>query len=152
MSIVEDRPDRLTEQQDYIDGLRALADFLDENRDLTPHYGRGVDVALFFSLGDEPAMAKVWLADKARRFGKAEKSKTSPFYEVARRFGPHKLSANVRENLVCEQVHVGTRTVEREVLPPGVEMVTETVKEPVYEWRCPPSLLEAARNDEEGGA
>lgn len=45
------------------------------------------------------------------------------------------------EEVACELVQTGTRTVERPVL---VQTGVETVEEPVMEWVCPPSILAAA--------
>jgi hypothetical protein len=116
---------------DYTDGLRNLADFLDLHPNIVPH--AKFDCCFFFS-GDE---AKSELASFTRAIGgMLQKEKVGGFMEVAKCFGPHKITGNVSEDLICERKVVGTETVEI----PDPEAPKITVEREIVEWVCPPVL------------
>ena len=132
----------LTETQyAYTQGLRDLAEWLEDNPDLIPTYG-GESVFLF-RRGDEPMPD--FLSRIARRFGRCDKDVSDKWFYLVKSFGPHDIRASARRDEVCEQVQVGTREVTEEIPDPAhmidVPTITVTREEPVYEWRCPESIL-----------
>lgn len=116
-------------QKSYVDGLKAMADFLEKNPHLIPEY-TGLTVNNFYETSGELVANAVG--------GKWDKDATGSFYCLDKSFGPHKVSLNVRRTNVCEQVEVGEETVT--IPDPDAPMVTVT--RPVYEWKCPESILE----------
>lgn len=136
MTILEATPTELTDRQRaWIDSARELVEFLEQHPELIPTYS-GIDVLNFATDAEE-------FAALGRRLGSANKSGGDKYASLERHFGPHQLRIAANREQVCERVQIGERVVEREVLPPGVELVTETVTEPVYEWRCEPWLAGA---------
>lgn len=119
---------------DYTAGLRQVADFLDEHPELVEELAiSGQDFGIFLGTAEEAAG---WI----RRIGGTfQKAKVGGYYELRRQFGPHKVTINVAESVICERVVVGTRTVEKP--DPDAPMVE--VEEEVVEWRCPPVLAES---------
>jgi hypothetical protein len=118
---------------EYTDGLRALADFLDAHPDVLEDVSHsGFDCGAFFD-------NKTRLAAFAKAVGgQLDKGKYGGYLEVAKRFGPHKLTGNVAEDLVCERIVVGTETVE----VPDPEAPKVTIEREIVEWKCPPILNE----------
>lgn len=121
-------------EAEWLSDLRALADFLEANPSLIP--GGGERFYSYVRPEDFPAAA--------RSLGSAKKEATDEFAKLTKGFGKHQLTLLTDREEVCERVQVGERTVVREVLPEGVELVTEEVTEPVYEWRCDSWLKEDA--------
>ena len=78
---------------------------------------------------------KPWL----RLPGKARKDITNSYISLDHCFGKVKYSINVSRGSVCTRRPVGTR-----VIP-----ATEERIEQVYEWDCPPSLLDMLKNTKE---
>lgn len=130
--------DTLTdEQRAWIEGLRELADFVEAHPE--------IDAASTFTLN-------LWMHEKSdladwmkRLGGKWDKYTGLDAYFIMRRmFGPHRIELNANREAVCERTQVGTKTVEK----PDPELLAAvplvTVEEPVYEWKCPDSLLAEA--------
>lgn len=117
---------------EFTDGLRAMADWFDQH----PEYqGEAYGHATVHLNAEQ-------LADFARAVGNAEKESNDYSFSLRRKFDERvSLRSWTIRDAVCEQVQVGERTVTRHVLPEGVELVEVTETEPVYEWRCPDSIL-----------
>ena len=117
----------------YTDGLRALADFLDEH-DVPEISWQAVQFDVFASDAAD-------LLERARALGgKWNKADKGDWFVLRRHFGPHYVDINAVRSKVCERVQVGTETVE--VTDPEAPKVT--VERPVYEWKCPDSLSAVA--------
>lgn len=122
------------------EGLRRLADFVEQHPEIRTSYLNDVQV-WYFSDADDLAE----LARAAAQFGaKVEKSITEQQYNLVISFGSLKAEALAAREQVCERVVVGTETVTKRVPDPAklaevpeVE-VTETVER--VEWQCRPLL------------
>jgi hypothetical protein len=119
---------KATEQQaEYLQGLRDLIAFLEDRPDLIPEW----DDKVFYL----PADSAEHLASLIRLVGSGEKFSDAGSVGIKRSFGPHTLMVYAQHGTVgCERIQVGEREV------PARPAIKAT-KEPVYEWRCPPSLL-----------
>lgn len=137
------RPDPRADdsRREWIDQLRAVADFLETHPDWQIP-GLGVRVA---AVHYEPLHgdAKQFVARHTRMLGTAEKGTRDDYFDVRRAFGPHEVVVVAKRDDICERVVLGTKTVEVKVPPPGVEMLTETREVEVVEWVCPESILAA---------
>ena len=121
-----------------VDGLRQLADFLDENP----------------ALADETIAPKMYLwASTEAEFkannsllGTFTKSSCGQYLNAERTFGSVTLQSTIAHGDICEQMVVGTRTVTKQVpADPNYvvpEYVTVEVEEDVTEWVCPPSWVQ----------
>jgi hypothetical protein len=111
-------------KQEYVDGLRELADWLERNPDFIPPY-QPLRVDVFTD--DQMEFAR-----KAKRLGgRREKLGSSSYFFVRRKFGPHYLDVNVGREQVCKRVVVGTREV----------LAQEARVEEIVEWECAPGIL-----------
>lgn len=119
---------------DYADGLRELADFVDRNPELFTY---GITVDLF-------AEDRAEFAEKARAFGSAEKRTMGSWYLLRKRFGPHTLELTIEREKICERVQTGTRIVTKPDPVAVADVPLVDVEEPVYEWKCPDSILGGA--------
>ena len=126
------------DRQDFINGLRQLADYL-EARPALPVPDDLPVQGWVFSWDDD---AREELAAAARAMGKAEKQ-VSDFAFTLR--GPQFAGGiyyyvGASRHTVCERVVVGTEKVE--VPDPNAPTITE--EREIVEWHCPDSLLDAA--------
>jgi hypothetical protein len=126
-------------QREFIDGLRDIADWFEDH----PHYitiSFGQDFYLS-CVGDDAAAKLVALS---RELGKVDKSAVGAIYEIARKFGPHKISGNASRGSVCEKIVTKTTkvvVVPDPVLLAAVPTVSQTEEVEEVEWKCPDSLL-----------
>lgn len=131
------------ERHEFVHGLRELAEMLDEADPSLP-----LPHARELYAFPEPAMEGVMatkeeeaaeIARLARAIpGRVEKVFDDGNVKLHKRFGS--LVYEIFGSSVCERVQVGTKTEVREE-PVETRTVTETV--PVFEYRCPDSLLAA---------
>lgn len=124
-----------------IAGLRELADFIEERPELFDRQGLAFGTAYVFTYtADE-------FAECVRLLGKGQKEANDAYFNVTRRFGPIELQVTANRSAVCEKVQTGTKVVKAR----DPQLVHEAIKdipqveteEPVYEWKCPPSILSA---------
>ena len=129
--------DLTEEQREYVDGLRALADFLEAHPDL-------IEIHLPATFHVFPGSDKAKFARLALQLGTSEKSVDSSWYNVERSFGPHKICVATSRSNVCEKIVVGSETVEIEEADPEVVAALPKTKRTVTvektEWLCPESL------------
>jgi hypothetical protein len=135
------------ERAGYIDGLRALADVLEQNPGIPlPGAGRVSTMTVMFH-GDD---AKAALAAAARAFPCAWQKRFSgrdgEYFDLLGKVGGLRVELTAMRDVVCERVVTGTAEVEEdEVVTEAVtRKVTKTVD--VVEWRCG-SLLAPAADD-----
>ena len=119
--------------EEYARGLRELADVIE-----------GCDVELY--LTGETVNVLVYGADEmAEKItaigGKFTKHPMMGWFVMRRKIGGHDIDVFASHEAVCERVVIGTETVE--VPDPSAPMVT--IEREVVEWKCPPSILKAAK-------
>lgn len=108
------------ERTDFVNGLRALADFIEKNEALPVPYSSPFN---FF------VNTKAELRDMQRIVGgKLEKDATDHYFYLRRLFGPLKLDINISREEVCERIVLGKRTVPEH-------------EEDIVQWRCADSIL-----------
>lgn len=121
--------------QETVQGLRALADFIEANPGLPwdPTYWElGV-----YGINAEDAAA---FARSTGTWDKIPAGSDGELLKIQRSFGPIKLGVFARRDEVCEKVVVGTETV---AIPDPVALAavpTVEVEREVVEWKCRPLL------------
>ena len=113
----------------FVDGLRALAGFLERHPDM-PRPGT-VRVDIWVDTKEE--FRKV-----ARTLGSAEKLDQFDWLYVLRKHFSEtvQLDLNITRGLVCERIVTGTRVVPETFTPERVEQI--------FEWTCPDSIMKEA--------
>lgn len=107
-------------RQEFIQGLRDLADFL-EARPTVPTPNGYLNQYVFPSA----------FRESARALGAFDKTPSDDFYGAERRFGPITLRLFTDRSAVCKRIVKGTR-----IIPAEPERTEEVV-----EWECSESLL-----------
>lgn len=120
----------------FVAGLRELADFLESRPAMRVPYSTHV----FYVITTSPEE----FAEQVTALGTGKKGTNGAYIDVTRQFGPFELAVSALHTDVCERKVIGTRTVEKQVPPAGVEMVTVTEEQEIVEWICPDSLLAGA--------
>ena len=130
----------------YIDGLRQIADWLEQHPDVPlPYLGFAGSTKL--QAQNVPAVPiYVWddqrqrMAAIARAMGGAEKDAAGDRFRLTRHFAGIAVVASAERDQVCERIVVGTREVTEEVPDPealaAVPKVTVTKTVEDVEWRC----------------
>ena len=126
-----------TERDEFIAGIRALADWMDAHENMPAPDSMNV--------GNVYASSRDHLLELRRRCGLREKFSTDDCLGNSYIGFRKVFSANVRLELfstkdrTCDRVEVGTK-----IIPAKPEFTVPATPEtivPVYEWRCPESLL-----------
>jgi len=120
--------------QEFVQSLRALADFYEDHPGLKPaHYMSASNITIY-------ANGKEELASCARHFGSCEKTSDEMFFRVIRneKIGSFTLSAIEYRTVVCERIVTGKKIVPAQEVPAHIVPEHE---EDIVEWRCPESLL-----------
>lgn len=119
----------LTErQQEYIDGLHALADFLTAHPDFIENYG----INTYLDVNDPEKFRSMIKNAK----GRWEKNSSDHEFNVLRYFGPHSLNLYIPRDKICERIVTGTKIIQ--VPDPDRPMIDKEVE--TYEWKCNPIL------------
>jgi hypothetical protein len=134
----------------YTDGLRAVADWLDQHPEVPlPYLGAAIDgdirsVLPIFLVDD--ATARDDLAAITRAMGTASKAvnRDGDRFQVYRRFEGLIVMAQAPREQVCTRVVTGTedQVVEEVVTPAVIRKIVKTVD--VVEWQCEPLLAAPA--------
>jgi hypothetical protein len=112
-------------REEYIQGLRDIADFFEARPDLpTPSFGESIFI---WERSLENAR------ERGIQMAPCEKEHTDNYFHLVRKFGPHTLKVTWGRDDVCERVQVGTKHVPEEVIPAH--------DEPIYEWDCTKPIL-----------
>lgn len=123
---------------EYISGLRAVADFFEQNPEVEAE-----DYPHTFNF---PGRTKEDLAVAAKALGHAEKQVTDSHFVIHGVIGGHILDFYNNRDAICERIKVGEKVIPAVTLPARAEAVIIPARiEEVYEWKCPDSLLAAAR-------
>jgi len=126
------------------EGLRALADMIEQNPDLDANY-LGSHLYIWHAKTSDKLAA---ITRAALRAGATvEKDITGGQYNVVASFGPIRAMALAERVNVCERVVTGTETVTRTIPDPTAPLVevTETVEH--VEWVCRPLLADQSGKD-----
>lgn len=123
---------------DYTDGLRQLADLLDENPDVPlPYQGTRESMPIAIFCFED---AKAVLAKLARRLHGVSKEPDGEYYDLAGRLAGLEIRVTARRSDVCEKVVIGTETVTEMVPDPDAPLVEVTREVEQVEWICSPIL------------
>ena len=122
-----------TERQEWIQGLRDFADFLETTEAPLP-CGGGFD-AFIYSKEDLGKTAKAI-------GGNFEKFFVVEWAGLRRQFGPIRYDVNVKREHVCKLVVTGTKEVPERVIP---ETVIPAHSEDITEWKCDDPILEVSQ-------
>ena len=116
----------------YIDGLRELADFLEERPEFVPI---GEKLILVYALGKEEFLKS------CRLMGSFDKKVEPNFLNAIKKFNSMlTLELYTNRSNVCERV-VTKITVPEQVIPAQKEETIPEHEEEVIEWKCPESWL-----------
>jgi hypothetical protein len=128
-----------TAHKEYADGLRALADFVEQHPEF-PVPTREINQCSLDTKEEAAALA--------RALGKCDKQFHGDIFIIAKDFGGVKLRALFYRDKVCKREKVGVKTIPEQHIPAREAEFVPAHTEDVYEWRCPGSLL----GDEEAKA
>ena len=120
-----------TEQQEWLDGLRAMAEWFEQHPERIQLTGgwKSVNISIF-------ASDKTELVQLVRELGRVEKIQSNGLFYCRRRFGPHSVDAVTSRSKVCTRVVTGTRLIPEEIVPAR--------EEEIVEWECDDPLLKVA--------
>ncbi len=110
---------------ELIQGLRALADFLQQHPQPELCYASPI-INVFLNAEELPA--------RIRGVGELEKFAAGNYFWLRRSFGPVKLDFSFEREKICRKVSTGTKVVP--AVPAQPEKIVET-----FEWECPDSIL-----------
>ena len=120
--------ERAEERRAFIQGLRELANFVENTPELrTPC---GADFYIFARNPDEFSREGIAL-------GNCRKSEGGQYVNLYRNFGPHKLEVTGEHEQVCIRKVIGVEKVTEKV-PTGWE--ERTVEKEIIRWDCPQVL------------
>ncbi len=133
----------MTDRADYITGLRALADLLEQHPEVPlPYQGSHVPMVIHH-LGNSSAERDAFLATVRVLPGTKTKSvNLADYFDVDAQIVGLKVQVTAYRDTVCERTVTGTREVTREVPDPAALAavpkltVTETVED--VRWDCLP--------------
>jgi hypothetical protein len=133
-------------QKDWIEGLRAMADFAEAHPEMLSEYPMAVSLYCNLPDGDP----KEEMARMARTLAPCEKKVTdygSPSFHLVKRFGPHTYTFFTERENVCVRRVVGTEEVEVEgytdeaqAIIDAIPRVVKTEEREIVEWDCEPLL------------
>ena len=128
--IPEALPIELNEREQFVAGLREVADHIENTRGIVPPTPTFYIQANAGNFGDE-----------IRTLGKSEKSSSSYEVRATRRFtGLTTIIVQVPHEGVCKKISKGVQKISKMVYP-TVEPYETFVEEEVFEWECPESFL-----------
>ncbi|MFF1633940.1 hypothetical protein [Leifsonia sp. NPDC058248] len=131
-------------RQEYIDGLRKLADLLESNPDLPTPYISST-TAIWSDWNDAAGVAKLasLIPGAMRKNDPNDGAYNAEYYELTSdmKCGPFQLQVRSYRATVCAKVQTGTKTV----MVAAVKAAPARIEEvPVYEFVCSPLLAKAA--------
>jgi hypothetical protein len=136
----EAREKREADRATFADGLRQLADLIEEHPAMAvPYYGNDAPIA--FMCHDRETFAAT-----VRAFGKGKKSADSPgpaTLDFIPEFPLRVIVHGFRDGIGCRRVVKGKRTVPKTVIPARPAMPEQIIpahEEEIVEWDCGPIL------------
>lgn len=140
----------LTQAQQQVAGLRALANLLEVNPDLADDLSYSMGHGLLGmplhndTVTDQRARLAEWSRAALAHGGKVAKGVRDDKFEVAATFGPLRVRIIANRDEVCERIVTGTETVTRAAPDPTllaeVPIVEVTEEVETVEWICRPLL------------
>lgn len=125
-------------RRQFIDGLRAVARFYEENPDA---WYDGLHLTLNMYIWARPA--REILARTIRAFGPCNKNYDDTNMTVSRKFSDQvTLSVFAPRAKVCRRVVLGTRILPARIVPAVSEHHLPPSSEEIVEWRCGSFLAE----------
>lgn len=128
----------VTKHGDFIQGLRDLAQFIEDHPELS------LPLAATFTNYGYDSKAEASMLAAAMRPCKKDYQDT--LFSLIKEFGPHSLRFVFMRNEVCEPVVIGKRiipAVEAKMVPAKLIEAQPEREEEIVEWRCGTSLLES---------
>jgi len=122
---------------EYTNGLRMLADFLDDNPDIKEPVGKSSWDKIIWhmpSKGHAAELVRALPVSVDKRFDET-------YLNLEFQFDGLYMNAFIARDSVCEKVVTGTETLIRLVPPEGVEMIEEEYERDIIEWKCSEPLL-----------
>ncbi len=77
----------------------------------------------------------------AREFGACEKTDDGTHYILRKSFGGLVFDLYIVRSQICERVQIGEKEVPEQIIPAKAEEFIPAHTEPIYEWKCPESVL-----------
>jgi len=129
----------LGKNQELVNGLRELADYLEANPDTFPDWG-GTELIVCCDTKDE-------MAEVARQHAPVEKSFESDDYFYLRKWFGTRVHIRwiVERAKVCRQVVTGVKKIIRPVYDNPVQIGEEEVEVEIKEWQCDEPLLSSKK-------
>lgn len=127
---------------EFVKSLRLLADWYEQHPELPLPYELGNPMFVFLYGKTEDRVKEI-----LREIGSFEKVFDEPSkgdFSAVKTIGEFKLKFHTSREMVCTPRVVGTRLVEREVIPAQPKRVIEAHEEEIVEWDCHPILEQAA--------
>lgn len=122
---------------EYTNGLRMLADFLDDNPDIKkPSFGTSWSQLIWHMPSKRHAAELVRALPVS-----VDKRFDDSYLNLEFQFDGLHMNAFIARDNVCEKVVTGTETLTRLVPPEGVEMIEEEYEQDIIEWKCSEPLL-----------
>jgi hypothetical protein len=133
----------MTDRQDYIEGLRKLADLLESTPDLPTPYldDHSVRWSDYYSAANVARLAAL-IPGTMQKNDPDASDYDRTYYRLTSdvKLGPFELTVTSYRDSVCERVETGTKTV----VVPAVEAEPARIeKVPIYEYVCKPLLAKA---------
>lgn len=136
--------DTRTTRQQAVDGIRALADFLEDHPELDAPDTDRFHVCLTWK--DDPKAEMARWARAASHLKPIKDFDSDQYARLLIPFGPTSIEVFANREQVCEKVITGTETVTKTVQDPemlkAVPLVEVTEQVETFEWRCHPLLAE----------
>lgn len=132
---------KYSHQRELVEGLRAMADFIEENIDLP--LDMEPEIKLNVWLHDDstyydknPKTAREKLREAARVLGKAEKEFSGTYFDLIKKFSPCvRIEYTVDREAVCKRVVTGKKIIPAEVIQ------RKEREEEIVEWICTDPIL-----------
>lgn len=133
----------MTAREEYVAGLRMLADLLEQHDDLPlPYYGVNAEVRLPFYCYTRDQIAQFARLLPGRVDKHVDEEYESYGFSLRGALAGLHVDVKAHRNAVCERVVVGTDEVTEQVPDPSVQVplveVTKTVER--VRWECSPLL------------
>jgi len=131
-------------QRELVEGLRAMADFIEQNIELPIEYEPVMKLNVWlhddtrYSDVQNPLTAREKLAKAAKVLGKAEKIHAGTYFDLIKKFSECvRIEYTIDREAVCKRVVVGTKVV------PASYVERPERTEEIVEWVCDEPILTA---------
>lgn len=138
----------LQRRSDYVNGLRQLADALEQHDEIPlPYHGTSSPITLMFFDYDKDNRAAMAATVRALPAARLTKVVDDTYFDLDGDLSGLKIKLAAHRNAVCERVVVGTETVTVPAQPAVEAQPEQVVDREVVEWRCTPLLAESAADE-----